>query len=172
MLWKNKKFAEAYNKYYPVIYSTAYTKIGNTSDTEDLCQELFIKFYNKLETIENMRKWLYGALKYELLNYYKKKNIQTVDIDEIFDDVALTYVNGFNDSRIVINEAIENIENFKNDSEYILFKLIAIQHFTYEEAGKQLGLTKRQVRYKYTEISNRLCHYLKKKGIKNLEDLL
>ena len=72
----------------------------------------------------------------------------------------------------IINDTIEDINNYHGENEMAMFDLIAIRNFTYEEAGAQLGLSKRQVRYKYYKIVKRLLGELKKKGINSLEDLL
>lgn len=171
MHWKNREFAELYNDYYPLIFGTIYTKVGDADETEDICQELFIKFYEKLETIENKRQWLYGAVRYQMMSYYRNKK-SNIDIDKVFDDIALSFVNGFKDTRIIINDAIENMDNFKDEREKVLFNLIAIHRFSYREAGSQLGLSIKQVRYKYEKIVKRLKSYLADKGIKSLEDLI
>ena len=86
--------------------------------------------------------------------------------------MGLNFVNGFRDARIIINEAIEDLNNFDNEDEAALFDLIAIRNFTYIEAGKQLGLSKRQAQYRYGRIVEKLLFALKKKGINSLEDLL
>jgi len=72
----------------------------------------------------------------------------------------------------VITEAIENSGNYQSEKEKALFELIAVHNFTYEAAGKQLGLNKRQVRYRYNRILERITAYLKTKGINSLEELL
>ncbi len=172
MFARNKKFAESYNDLYPVVFSAVYSKVGSIDDAEDLCQELFIKFYNKLDEIENHRKWLYGALKLEVMAYYRKKKPGVVDIDEVFDDVGLTFVNGFRDSRIMIQDAIEDMNNFKDDTDRVLFDLVAVRNFSYDEAGAQLGLSRRQVRYRYGLIVDRLVDYFRKRGVNSLGDLL
>ena len=169
---QNRQFAEAYSDYFPVIFSVVYQKVGNLNDAEDLCQEIFIHFYNKMNEIKDRRKWLFGTMKYVLLNYYRKKKGDDVDIDEVFDDVKMSFVNGFRDARILIEEALENSINFKDEKERILFDLIAIRNFTYEEAGGQLGMNRLQARYRYGTIINRIVEYFRKKGINSLEDLL
>ncbi|HNV46328.1 MAG TPA: sigma-70 family RNA polymerase sigma factor [Spirochaetota bacterium] len=172
MFLKNREFAEAYNDLYPVVFGAVYSKVGNPEDAQDICQELFVKLYEKLETIENRRKWLYGALRLEVMAYYRKKKPDGVDIDEVFADVGLTFVNGFRDARIVISGAIEHDENFEDERERALFDLVAVQNYSYEQAGMQLGMSKRQVRYRYGLIVERILAYLQKQGIKSLEDLL
>ena len=93
-------------------------------------------------------------------------------IDDILNGVSLTFVNGLKHARVIISEAIEKGEVFENDTDRTLFDLIAVYTYSYTEAGKELGLTKRQVEYKYTQIVMKIKDHLKKKGINNLEDLL
>jgi RNA polymerase sigma factor (sigma-70 family) len=169
---RNSRFAEAYNDYFPLLYGVIYRKIRNPDDTEDLCQEIFIHFLNKIDEIENQRKWLYGTMKFVLLNYYRKKGRYDASIDDIDDDSGLTFVNGFRDTRIMINEAIENSGNFKDERERSLFDLIAVLNFSYEDAGAQLGFSRTQARYRYGLIVDRIISYFRDKGINRLEDLL
>ncbi|MDY6968108.1 MAG: sigma-70 family RNA polymerase sigma factor [Spirochaetota bacterium] len=171
MTKKKDLFTEMHSKYYPLIFSAVYTKVDNVDDAKDICQEVFIKFFEKFGEIENYRKWLYGALRLAVFDFYRKSR-PNINIDEVFDDISLTFVNGFRESRIIINEAIENMDNFDNETDKIMFDLIAINNFTYAQTAKQLGLTRRQVEYKYKKITDRIIDYLRKKGIDNLEDLL
>ena len=172
MSWKNKEFAEAYNNYFPVMFSAVSGKVANYADAEDICQEIFIKFHEKYDTIEDNRKWLYGALRIEVLKYYNRKKPELGDPENLFRDAGLSFVNGFRDARIIIKDVIDGMENFGTDEDAALFDLIAIRNFSYNEAAKHLGLSKRQVQYKYGRIVDRLLDSLKKKGITNLEDLL
>ncbi|MBN2159688.1 MAG: sigma-70 family RNA polymerase sigma factor [Spirochaetes bacterium] len=172
MFGKKREFAEAYNELYPVVFSTVCRKVGIIEDAEDICQELFIKLYNKMEEIENKRKWLYGALKLEVMAYFRKKKPGALDIEDIFNDAGLAFVNGFRETRIIINDAIKDMDNFKDETDRVLFDLVGVKSFTYEEASAQLGLSKWQVRYRYGLIVERLCDYFRKKGINSLEDLL
>jgi hypothetical protein len=76
------------------------------------------------------------------------------------------------DLRVVISGAIEDNNIFTNEKDKVLFDLIAVHLYSYSETGKELGLTKRQVEYKYTQLVIKIKDYLRKKGVNNLEDLL
>jgi RNA polymerase sigma-70 factor (ECF subfamily) len=171
MFVKNRRFTELYDAYYPMVFSAVLTKVDNPDDAEDICQEVFIALYNKLEEIEDVRKWLYGTLRYEVLAYYRKKN-RNLSMDDVFDNVALTFVNGFRDTRILIDKVLEKESAGLGETERELLELISVYRYTYEEAGKLTGLTKRQARYKYGLIVDRILDSLAKQGIKSLEDLL
>lgn len=168
----SKKFSDLYSDYYPLIVGAVYSKVSTLGDAEDITQEVFIKFYQKLEDIENKRKWLYGALRLEILSYYKKKKGKEVNVDEVFQDVSLTFVNGFRDLRIVIQEVMDDMDNFGSEQDRIIFELKAICHFSYEKCAKQLGVSIKKVRYRYDLIVKNILQHLREKGITSLEDLL
>ena len=80
---KRQNYTEIYTEYYPYVYNTVYTKVGNSDDAHDICQEIFIVFYEKFEEVENHRKWLWGTMRNFVLKYFERKR-STLDIDSIF----------------------------------------------------------------------------------------
>lgn len=156
-------------EYYPVIYSSVLSRIGNRDDADDICQEIFMLLYDKFETIENKRSWLYGTMKNVLYNYYRKKNMNVSIVDD-FDDVGLTFTNGFRDTRIVITEAMNEVEC--SEDERIILDMIATFNYTYSHVAQTLGLSRRQVEYRYGQVVNRIQDYLSRKGIKDIAELL
>ncbi|MFC1670666.1 RNA polymerase sigma factor [Spirochaetota bacterium] len=170
-----KEFREAYSNYYPIVFSSLFSKTGSREDAEDICQEVFIRFLDKFNEIEDKRSWLFTAMRFEISNYYKKKGSKKIDadnIDDVFNDSSLKYENGFRDARIILNDAIEDENNFKNEKEKVLFDLIAVYSFSYKEAAKYLNLTKSKVEYKYKQIEKRIIDFLKSKDIKEIDDLI
>ncbi len=165
------KFIDAYSANYPIVYSAVYTKIGNADDTEDLCQDIFLTLFRKFDEVKNIRKWLFITLRYYVMNHIRKMKPEA-NVDDVFADVGLTFVNGFRDSRIIIADAFENTESYKDETDRQVFDLVAFYNFSYSEAGKELGLSKRQIEYRYTQIVQRIIDDLKNKGINNIEDLL
>ncbi|OHD63495.1 MAG: hypothetical protein A2176_11335 [Spirochaetes bacterium RBG_13_51_14] len=163
------EFTQAYMEYYSQVFSSILTKVGNAEDARDLCQEVFLIFFDKFEKIENKRAWLYGTLRNVVYRHYAKKD-PGVDIDEVFNDVGLTFTNGFRDTRIIISEALEQIEC--GEDERTMLDLIATHNFTYGNAAGVLGLTRRQVEYKYGQLVKRILEYLNSKGIKDIAELL
>src|SRR4030042_2981666 len=172
---KEREFRKSYNDYYPMILNALYSRVGNMEDAEDICHEIFVSYYRKFDEVRDPRSWLYGAMKFCISNYYQKKrgfDANSITIDNMEDDIHFAFENGFRDMRIIIHEAIENDQNYNNEKERILFELIAINNYTYDQAAKHLGLTKRQVVYKYQQVSRRILDRLRERGITRIEDLL
>lgn len=166
----DERFTRIYAEYYLLIFNTLYSKTGNEFDARDICHEVFLILYEKLDEIKDVRKWLFGTLRFAALRYYEKKKKTPDDIDTIFDDCALTYVNGFRDARIIISSAIA--EAGLTEEERLLVDYIAFNSYTYHHTGKIMGLTLRQVGYKYLLAVRKIMEALKKRGIENIEDLL
>ncbi len=165
-------FAENYDHLYSLIFSSIYTKVLNFHDAEDICQEVFLRFYQKIDVVENPRKWLFGTLRNVVLDYYNRKGKKDIDIENIFNDVSMSYVNGFRDTRLIIEEALEKMHESEEDRDRTLFDLISFYNFTYEEAGKHVNLTYKQVRTRYARTVKNLIACLSDMGVKSLEDLL
>jgi RNA polymerase sigma factor (sigma-70 family) len=161
-----------YSDFYPIVFSAVVTRVQNDDDAKDICQEVFYRLYQKFDEVGNVRKWLFTALKLVVMEFFRKKENREIDIDEVFNNVAMTFVNGFRDARIIISEAMDNDDNFKDSTERVIFELIAYNNYTYRDVSKQLGITRRQVEYRYTQIVDRILRYLKEKGIEDIEDLL
>ena len=166
---RTKKFSELYSDLYPSIYHEIYSNVHDIHITGDLTQEVFLRFYQKMETIDNPRNWLRGTLRNVIMEHFKKNTENSYELDN---DINSGYVNGFRDTRIVLQEAFEASENFRDERERVIYRLIAINNYTYEEVSRLLGIKKHQVYYKYQCVADRIIDYLKKKGISRLEELL
>lgn len=165
-------YTQAYSDYFPIAYAVIYGKVRDADTANDLCQELFTRFYEKFDTIDNHRRWIYSAIRFILLEHYRSKNADSIEIESLVSDVRMSFVNGFRDSRIMIEEALDSLENFGEERNRTIFDLIALYNYTYEETADHLGISKRQVRYQYGLVVNRLMDYFRKAGIHGLEDLL
>lgn len=167
-----EKFILAYESCYSVIFSSIYIRVNNYHDSEDICQEVFIRFYDKIEEIENPRKWLFGCLRIVVLDYYKRKHGRDADIEEFFNDIGLSYVNGFRDTRVMIQEILGRMTEEENSADMSLFDLVAVHNFSFVEAAKHLGMNYKQARYRYGKISAKITAGLKERGINSIEELL
>ncbi len=170
---KKARFTEIYSDYYSIIFGAIYSKIGKVDIANDLAQDVFIRFYegvDDIDEIKNVRSWLFGIMKNVLREHYRKKEKRKEsEIPDDNNDIAMSYVNAFRDTRYIIEQAISDIEE---STDRKIFDLVAVQNYTYEETGELLGFSKRQVKYKYSLIVKYILGYLREKGINNLEDLL
>ena len=78
-------FSEQYDSFYPLVFSIVLSKVTNYHDTEDICQEVFLRFYRKMNEVETPRKWLLGCMRIVILDYYKERRHTELDVDALFD---------------------------------------------------------------------------------------
>ncbi len=167
---KKNEFIDAYLDYYSLVFSSIYTKLGSREDAEDICQEVFVRYYEKIESVTNTRRWLLSTAKNVLFNYYKKMKPDYVSDPEELDDVGFTFANGFRDTRIIIKETLDTITD--DEIDLMIVDLIAVHNFTYSEVAKIIGLTRRQIEYRYSQLVKKIIDRLKFKGIESIEELL
>lgn len=167
-----KRFKDAFNAFYSVMFSSVCGKTGDPDAAEDITQDLFMRLYRKMDEVENTRAWLYGALRIVMLDYYRAKGRADADIETMLDDASLSYVNGFRETRIMIQDAIEAPGTFENDIERSLFDLVAVNGFSYADAARHLDISYRQARYGFDKVSKRITAYFSGKGIVSMEELL
>ncbi|MGB2692416.1 MAG: sigma-70 family RNA polymerase sigma factor [Thermodesulfobacteriota bacterium] len=60
-------------------------KVKVEDDADDLLQEIFIKIHSNLEQLEDEKKlapWIYQIVRNSLTDYYRKKRLETSELDE------------------------------------------------------------------------------------------
>jgi len=169
---RTRRYTEDFTAHYSALFSAVHSRIGNFQEAEDICQEVFLRLYRKYDEVEDPRRWLYGAMRIVMLDYFKAKGRSDIDVDSILDDASLAYVNGFRDTRLLLQEAMEAIYTDEGEREWVLFNLIAIHGFSLVQAGRHLKISYKQVRYGYEKAMKKLLAHLNARGIRSLEDLL
>jgi len=97
----NEQFNEKYHLYKNTIYSIAYTYVHNTSDADDIVQDVFLKYLNSevvFQTLDNERYWLIRVTINTSKNYLKKTWRKKVDLDDERVNRAPSYEKKFNES--------------------------------------------------------------------------
>jgi len=172
---KTNQFTVQFDMYYSLIFSTIYSRISNFHEAEDICQEVFLRFFKKFDEIKNPHKLLFGTLRIVTLEYFKEKYKKDINLEDIFEDISINFVNGFKDTRLIIEQALEHIygsNEEEENEEKIIFDLIAIHSFTFTQASKHLNITYKRVRNSFRKTLRKLYNYLNNIGINSLGDLL
>jgi RNA polymerase sigma factor (sigma-70 family) len=169
------KFTNAYRNYFSLVYFQFLSKTGNSAISEEMSQEVFAIFKKKQKNIpdEKIKKWLFACIRNSLNNYYRKAETSKTfeNVEDYYDTSYLSFVNGFQDARIILDECYNSIK-YKTILEENIYELIAYYDFSYRRAAKALKISEYKVRTTYKKITNQLLEKLKEKGINKIEDLL
>lgn len=81
-----RKFDEVYDLYAPLLYRIAYTYMKNKEDSEDVVQDVFLKWFHHLsfQSQEHEKAWLIvcckNICKNNLKKWWKQQNTNEIDI--------------------------------------------------------------------------------------------
>jgi len=73
-------FDEIYNRYWAILFSQAYKRLGNKENTEELLQDLFTKLWmnrHEITVTNSLGAYLAGSVKYLVLNQVAKEAVRT-----------------------------------------------------------------------------------------------
>lgn len=171
---REHEFESCYTNYHPIMSKVAYYKTGNRDDAEDICQELFLKFYENLDTIRDKKNWLNTVLKNMICTYYTKNTDypELMDYSSLEEQASRSIFDNDIETSMILEEIFENCELLDNDIDKQIFYLSVFDNKSYNEIGRLLNLTKKQIHYRVDRLRFRVQYQLKMKGINNCEDLL
>jgi RNA polymerase sigma-70 factor (family 1) len=157
-------FKEIYARYWMGIYKAAYTKIYHKELAEELTQNLFVDLWRRRETItiNSLDCYLFGSLKYSIINHYKSQlvkekyqdhlNGQKQNITNSTDDLVLV-----NDLSKALNQGIALLPKKTGE----IFKLSRIDNRSTKEISQQLNISEKVVEYHITQSIKSMRFHLK-----------
>ena len=104
------EFTEKYHLYKPMIYSIALNYLHNQSDSEDVCQDVFMKYLNsnqEFASLDNEKYWLIRVAINTSITYSKSSWKKKVELDD--DKIGM-----IKDSDNIDIDMIEAIRKLKN----------------------------------------------------------
>ncbi len=153
---KNSKFTEIYEKYCRLIIKIALERIGDLGVAEEICQQVFVAYYQNMEQVEEkfIKPWLILTAKNATIDYLRKNSIRKSRMaSEYWGSVEIPARD--NTERIV--ESIASMQlsfrimedlKMKNEEWYQIIFMICVQGISQEEAAKYLQITPQVLRAK------------------------
>ena len=139
-----------YIKYKPLVSFVVAQYVKNKSDIEDIIQETFINFFNKVENVQSsIKSYLTVTAKNIAFNYLKKNNKLTfVDTDEISYIQENTSVNN-NLSNETYNELINEMKRVLSKEDVDITLLHLVDDLKFEEIALRLNQNVSTIKTKY-----------------------
>lgn len=83
---RSYSFRDVYDEVFPILFKVVFNIIRNRTIAEDLCQEAFLRYYNKripLPNINESRYWLIRVAKNLAFNYRKRKGREVNAVERL-----------------------------------------------------------------------------------------
>ena len=137
-------FEELYKRHHRRVYSVCLRMLQNTSEAEDLTQDVFIQLYRKIGSFRGdsaFTTWLHRMTVNQVLMHFRKRNVKfekTTEEGETPDQVVTGTANPER-MRIVDKIALDNAIDQLPTGYKNVFVLHDVEGFEHEEVAKILG---------------------------------
>ncbi|MCK9287422.1 MAG: RNA polymerase sigma factor [Sphaerochaetaceae bacterium] len=114
---EGKAFRLVYEQVFPVVMRVAYHITYNMDVSEDICQEAFIRFYEKaivFRSVDEAKYWLIRVTKNMSINIIKRKAREQATVERLKKIPSTAAPNGEqsllgNETRLLVREAVEKL---------------------------------------------------------------
>ena len=137
-------FEEIYHLHHKRVYSICFRMVRNTSDAEDLTQQVFIQLFRKLHTFRgdsSFTTWLHRLTVNQVLMHFRRRVVKTEKTTED-GSTPIRIVSGTENpsrmaliDRIALNQAIGQLPAGYR----LVFILHDVEGFEHDQIGKMLG---------------------------------
>lgn len=139
----SRDIGDLYVQYYDEIYRYIYLFTLNRYDAEDILHNTFVKVMqgiNSFKSKSNVKTWLFAIAHNECVNYFKKNNIEKINIENL-DNVVLTIDDDIG-RRLLYKEEVKKIIYYIQAQKEPIKSLIILRLMderSFEEIGKILN---------------------------------
>jgi RNA polymerase sigma-70 factor (family 1) len=140
-------FAMLYQRYWRDLYDTAYQRLKNPQQAEDIVQDVFVSVWSRRSdlNINNPAAYLHTAVRFKIFNYVER-DLACEAFLEPFESI-IAYQSGADD-QLMGKELIRLIQLFANtlpNKRKQIFLLHLSQNFTTREIAEQLHINQKTV---------------------------
>ncbi len=155
-----ERFNKEYTELFPVIFRVAYRITGEEGVAEDLCQEAFIKYFERHEPLPDINQtkyWLIRVVKNMSLNYEKKKVREKNAVTKL-EKITPQYVESTEkgvlkeETKIAVQQALDKLP-------YKLRVVLVLKEYArlnYKEIGSIVGISEGNVKVRIFRARERL----------------
>lgn len=160
-------YNEIYERYWPVMYRSAFNVLKDQDACLDVIQEVFIWFWeHRAEiSVNSIKAYLLVAVKYKVANYIRNGKVR----ESIYERVSkISIEEDFPDQALEIKELKEMINRFINelpDRCQEVFHLSRIENLSNKEIALKLGITEKTVENQINKALKRLKPQLGKSAL-------
>ena len=146
---KKEAYKELFDRYAPRIYQFSLSYLKNSADAEELVQDVFLKIWEKRETLDqskNIKAFIFKVAINTIYDFIRHKNIESA-----FNDFAsVNFESSANSTwqTVIFDEMQENLQKLVAqlpEQQQKIFKMNKEDGLTSDEIAEQLNLSKRTV---------------------------
>lgn len=152
-----------YQRYSKSVYNTIVRLVTETSEAEDLTQDIFVSIFTdiqKIMNIDNLGAWIKRVAINKSISHLRKKKIYFSDVEnENIIDKSEDELNEKQDWDGKVEEILSAIESLPTETKTIV-NLFLFENISHEEIAKMLGVNNTTVRSKYHRAKKKISELI------------
>ncbi len=165
---RRDEFDAVYNEVFPIILRVAYHVVGQEAIAEEICQEAFIRFYQRMERFDDSAQakyWLIRVAKNLALNHAKRRGRERRAYERVL--MERTRPPDTGEDRVLKMESTEAVQEALTALPEKLKAALVLREFgdlAYKEIATVLGISEGNVKVRIFRARERLGEILSKRG--------
>ena len=151
-----RKFEKIYGEYVKLVYFIISKYVDDTSDREELTNDVFVDFYVRMEDVENVKYYLTTTAKNKAINHLTRRKTP----DTVLDENAAVKEEVKGDGGYA--DTVEDMKNVLNDLEIDIIIEHAVFGKTFDKLSKENGMPLKTV---YSLYKRAIKKYRRYKGV-------
>ena len=160
------KFRQVYDHVYPIIFRIAYRITGSVDVAEELCQEAFIKYYERADMFpdgDQAKFWLIRVAKNLSFNVAKRTSRERRAYERVYHEPKPHITTG--EEAVIRSEEAQAVQRALQKLPEKLKSVLVLKEYgdlNYREIASILGITEGNVKVRVFRARERLLDILKK----------
>lgn len=156
-------FIEIYDRYWYKLFLSSYRRTRSKAAAEELVQELFLKLWNKRDSLQicRMENYLFSAIRNATIDYLNKEMVadKYLEHQKIYSSLegnTTEEMVGLRDLEEALDRGLQNLP----DKTEKIFRLYRMEHWPLDKIARHLRLSPKTVHYHLTKSMKYIRAYL------------
>ncbi len=160
-------FEIIYKKYWYYVYSIVAKYIQCIHIAEDISQDVFLAYLEKMHSIKNVKSWLSKVAQFSAIKYNRRQN-RFCEFDTGLYEFESKNENQDVEVKMVMEEAFDAVGISENSKANLYNKIVNKTYVTV--IAKEKGTTRRVIAYQFKKNVKKLTDYFSSIGIRSVCD--
>ncbi len=161
---REEAFQHVYEDAFPILVRVVYRITGNMDAAEEICQEAFIRYYQRMDSIPDAQQgkyWLIRVSKNLALNHEKRKGRERRAYERAFHEPSPHMKSG--EDHVLRGESVDTVQQALDTIPEKLRTVLILKEYgdlSYKEIGRVLGISEGNVKIRVFRAREKLMNNL------------
>lgn len=148
---------EIYEKYKDKVFAYIRNHVNSIEDAEDLCSDVFVKIYSKLDTYDESKAsistWIYATTSNTVIDFYRTNHIHSEIPEDLAEEKSLI------EDEMLSNESLEELAKALRELPQEQMDIIVLRYYkglTLQEVAEKMKLSYGVTKLRHREALGRL----------------